>query len=470
MPPANQNSKAALVTWTVICTVFGVVSIVIAVLMYTQKSTAEQRADQLRDKYTAILPEPELTTTAFTNVKTEVAESPNPQTAAFSYLNQTRENLASMISSGSGYTGAQTAAQAALRTASETTETTPQSLTEAVSNMATRIRSLERQVADANNETAAVRAAMEQAQTDANTEMASFQQRAEEAEEARRHALANEAETQQQYETALTEFDSKVNDLVTALKEEYNDLDGRFRQATSELAQATRENKEAFRRLNPNAGGDQLLTQPDGEIIRTGDAGRMTINRGRNDGINRGLTFQVYDQLRGIPAVDINNNELPQGKASIEVISVGPTSSEARIINQVAGTGIKRGDLIANLAYDKNSPKRFRVYGRFDLENDGNASEEDRQRFMSIVRELGGEIVDDVTVDTDIVVLGVEPVVPDFTDVELEDPLNAQLRFQAQQAKREYDEVLAKANRLNKSILNQNQALFYLGYYDQATR
>jgi hypothetical protein len=184
------------------------------------------------------------------------------------------------------------------------------------------------------------------------------------------------------------------------------------------------------------------------------------------------LTFEVYDKQQGIPpAGDPGNDEdLPKGKASIEIIRVNGTSSEARVTRQDTGAILQEGDLIANLVYDRNTKYTFVVYGDFDLDRNGNATPGDADVIKRLITQWGGKLTDKVGVDVDFVVMGREPVVPVYSQEELQDPFNQKKQADATAALEAYQNVLEKAIEMRVPVLNQNRFLYLIGYYNQAQR
>ena len=81
--------------------------------------------------------------------------------------------------------------------------------------------------------------------------------------------------------------------------------------------------------------GEAVVQQPDGAIIRTVEnKGELLINIGSRKSVTLGLTFEVYDKNRGIPALGNKGSRiriLPVGKAWLEVIAVGPDTSECQV-------------------------------------------------------------------------------------------------------------------------------------------
>ena len=219
-------------------------------------------------------------------------------------------------------------------------------------------------------------------------------------------------------------------------------------------------------RIDANAAEIQ---HPSGLIARIPTQTTVYIDIGQAQSVTPGLTFEVYDQQKGIPALGKNTpeGELPIGKASIEVIRVYPSSSECRVTKLQPGQQIYQGDLIKNLVFDPNTKYKFVVFGNFDLTNSGNATNADAEVIKRLVTQWGGQLVDKVTADTDFVVIGKEPVVP---NVSSDDVAGADNALRAKQELDKYLEVQSQASKLSIPILNQNRFLYFTGYFDQATR
>ncbi|MCS7034009.1 MAG: hypothetical protein NZ561_08445, partial [Phycisphaerae bacterium] len=223
--------------------------------------------------------------------------------------------------------------------------------------------------------------------------------------------------------------------------------------------------------LRVNAA-DPVVRQADGIIVRNPSPDLVYINLGQGDQVSPGMTFQVFDKVEGVPPPgDPESDEnLPRGKASIEVIRVGPTSSEARVIRRQPGQTITEGDLIVNLIYDRNTRYNFLVFGNFDIDRNGQATAAEAEVIKRLVTQWGGRLTDKVNVDTDFVVLGIEPELPEFTREELEEPLNLAKFEQARADKDAYDRIKAIAQDYSVPILNQNRFLYFVGFYELARR
>jgi hypothetical protein len=187
----------------------------------------------------------------------------------------------------------------------------------------------------------------------------------------------------------------------------------------------------------------------------------------------KGLTFEVYDKNKGIPALGdanagLSDTSMPVGKASIEVFSVQADTAECRIVRLQPGEQVVIGDLIANLVFDPNTKYNFFVYGNFDLSNSGVARPEDGELVKRLIVQWGGKIQDHIDVDTDFVVMGAQPVVPPVTDAN--DPQQIMRHNAAQAAFQKYEDQITQAERLSIPVMNQNRFLYFTGYFDQARR
>lgn len=227
------------------------------------------------------------------------------------------------------------------------------------------------------------------------------------------------------------------------------------------------------RATRPVGTKENVVRQADGEIVRVPGRDNVFINLGKGDQISPGMTFEVYDRFSGVPAIGddgTNDDEstLPQGKASIEVVHVGPGQSECRIIRLTPGQSVIERDIISNLVYDKNAKYNFVVFGDFDLDQNNVATPGDADVIKRLITSWGGRLQNQVNVNTDFVVLGTEPEVP--VEDENETATDIQRRNDAQRALDAYLQVRSEAIRLNIPIMNQNRFLYYVGYFEQAQR
>ena len=176
----------------------------------------------------------------------------------------------------------------------------------------------------------------------------------------------------------------------------------------------------------------------DGEIIEVAGRGdQVYIDRGKSDQIVLGMTFEVYDDAAQIRPDDEGN--FPRGKASIQVVKVGDTTSTAKVTRATKGRPIVSNDVVANAIYDPTYTFKFLVHGRFDVDGDEIATLEETDYLRRQIEAWGGEVVsgDQITGDLDFLVLGIEPVNPpnptdSATATQMQQILEQRLKYQYQ--------------------------------------
>jgi len=207
-------------------------------------------------------------------------------------------------------------------------------------------------------------------------------------------------------------------------------------------------------------------------VLRVQDDHTVYVNVGSNDMVSAGLTFEVYNKAEGIPKAKegLSNEDLPEGKASLEIIHVGPNSSEARVVHLQPGMLISEGDLCVNIAYDRTIKPNFVVFGKFDMHFNGQWTDQDAEIIKSLVRRFGGAVGDKINIDTDFVVMGKEPEIEVLSKAELEDPLAVDRVEKEKAAYKAYEAVRDEAVTYHLPIMNQARFLYYTGYFNSAKR
>jgi hypothetical protein len=178
------------------------------------------------------------------------------------------------------------------------------------------------------------------------------------------------------------------------------------------------------------------------------------------------MTFTAYDQRLG---VRYGSDAAAEGDGSIEVMEVGPDSSRCRITRATKGHSIQVNDLIANVVYhnDKTRQTRFVIYGDFDLDGDGIATPAERDRLVSMILGEGGQVDDEVTAQTDYLVMGARPASPTVV-VDTTAPAAAPGTITDQRSREQnrYDDLIASTRSLSIPVLNANRFLSMIGYYN----
>ena len=212
--------------------------------------------------------------------------------------------------------------------------------------------------------------------------------------------------------------------------------------------------------IKPKPDQEAQAYKPDAQIVRIDSQnGIIYLDAGIKDHVYRGLTFAIYDRNKPIP-------ENGEGKAEIEVFQVSEQVSAARIVKSDTKDPIAKEDIVANLIWDRNTPNQFVVAGDFDFNNDGLIDADGAQRIAELIERYGGTVADTITVDTDFLIVGVEPVsLRRPTQQELDiDPM-AQQRYEMSAKKIEaYNQILGKAGSLGIPVFNQKRFLYLIGY------
>jgi hypothetical protein len=228
--------------------------------------------------------------------------------------------------------------------------------------------------------------------------------------------------------------------------------------------------KLALYRINTK---EPIVQVADGKIARLPGNGMAYIDLGAGDQVVVGMTFEVYDHFTGIPSLGqdgLREADMPIGKASIEVVRVSSGSSECRIIRKTPGQELVEGDYVANLVLDPKTKYNFVIYGNFDLDHNGVASPGDAEIIKQLVTRWGGKVQQSIDADTDFLIMGQEPKLPELTEEQRQDAVANQQLEQKTAELNAYHDTIAKANTFSIPVMNQNRFLYYIGYYSQAPR
>jgi colicin import membrane protein len=292
------------------------------------------------------------------------------------------------------------------------------------------------------------------------------------------------AQTRQQIEQAVSGVRDRVGTAVgeaTAQVEALRGVEQNMRQEMEQLRTTFQQNRlalqtqidqrdEQIRQLNERL--EQMRrqeaqldakTDPDGRILTVNENDNTAyINIGRDERVVPGLTFEVFGSGE---LIKLNEFDDVRGKATVEVVTVNQNSSLVRIVRRDRGTTIGDGDVIANVIYDVNATPKFYVFGNFDIDNTGNATEADQRRVQNMIDRWGGRVVDELTPDVDYVVLGERPAAPaPLPPNETRPDVIARNVEQTRQYET-YLNLIGEARTLNVPILNQNRFLALIGYY-----
>ncbi len=282
-------------------------------------------------------------------------------------------------------------------------------------------------------------------------------------------AVANYSAIEQKFTTATGGYDQMVAGLRGDMERTRQEMQGQIDSKDAEIEELRAEiavkNQRIAQLEREKAGtiGPPDVIPSDGQIISlVSDQDKVYINRGADDYIQLGMTFEVFAQDE---LIKLNNYEELRGKATIEVISLDDTTAVARIVRQQRGSNMTPGDQIANLIYDPNATYKFYVYGDFDIDNSGQATTRDRDRIKSMISRWGGEVNDELNWDVDFLVLGKEPPIPEPLPDDEIDPTIIRAHAEASKNYETYNRLAATARDLSVPVLNQNRFLALTGYY-----
>jgi hypothetical protein len=199
----------------------------------------------------------------------------------------------------------------------------------------------------------------------------------------------------------------------------------------------------------------------DAEIVGTNSADRTAfLSIGKRENVVLGMTFSVYPSASAIRPNE--NGEYPAGKATLEVINVGETTATARITSEARGNPVVKGDVVANAVFDPSKKYKFVIFGNFDADRDGLATQIERQDIEAMIRAWGGDMTEDMTGDVDFLVLGQRPLIPPrpASDAPFE---VVQEYFRREREVERYDSLNRQAQSTSVPVLNENRLYTLIG-------
>jgi hypothetical protein len=223
--------------------------------------------------------------------------------------------------------------------------------------------------------------------------------------------------------------------------------------------------QDSLNAVVPPPDADVAAFKIDGRVILLDERSKTVfINIGSADHVYPGLTFAI-DKNTPIPRDG-------KGKAEIEVYNVGKNVSTARITQWDPKNPIIVDDVIANLVWDRSKTNVFVVAGDFDLDGDGTPDNNGAQRIKALIERWGGKVEDQISVDTDFLVLGSEPQQPKKPTIEDTGANTTTTQsYEAEMQKiSQYEEALKKAQMLSVPIFNTERFLYFIGYKSEADR
>jgi hypothetical protein len=283
--------------------------------------------------------------------------------------------------------------------------------------------------------------------------------------------LKDYTDADDRYATAIKKAISEFESMQADLRDQKNMM---IAQQQDQVDELTADNKRLVaqkRMLENRLNRDQLRAADpaalvDGRILDViGSGDHVYIDRGRNDQIVLGMTFEVYKSPSQIRPNE--EGETPRGKASIQVVKIGDASSTAKVTRRVKGRPILADDVIANAVYDPDYTFKFLVHGVFDLDRDGKATEQEAEYLRERIERWGGVVVrgNEIPGDLDFLVLGEAPVTPNKPFNQASTQAMTEYR-KLRTAVDRYQSLQRDAQQAEIPVLNQNRLDILTGRTD----
>lgn len=261
---------------------------------------------------------------------------------------------------------------------------------------------------------------------------------------------AGVGEAREQMDTRVTRIQSDSDATIAALESRVNALEQELLVANEQVRRLRAD------RASESLGAPDEASLVDARVVGVNAAAREAyIDIGKRDRAILGMTFEVYNTASSIRADE--SGQYPRGKATMEIIRiVDDRSSVARIVRESAGNPVIAGDVLANAVYDPNKVYSFVVFGNFDTDSDGVATPREAQNIRGLIESWNGRLTDDVTGDTDFLVLGEKPILP--PQPKPSDPVELTERYiLLRQQVTKYDQLFERASQAGIPVLNQNR-------------
>ncbi|MGN6725303.1 MAG: BRCT domain-containing protein [Tepidisphaeraceae bacterium] len=465
-------------TWTVVTSILFVVATVLAIFATVDRNKMYSEMQTMQSRYDKVVSEADLNGDVVNALAAQKQANPTAYPGDPKLLNvalMQRDALAKKIANASNEADAMRAADTVLKQiqSDASLKAPTDSLVSAMNGLLNIAQSREneiKQLTDARDDMSKKLAGVNAAFT---AQLGAKQQDVTTAQANAQKALDDVEASRTDKDKQIADMQSKMDEQAKLAQDTVNQLTAQRQEALNRAKKSEDQIKALQSKLRDiRQPVDQILRQADAHIMRSAGDNLVYIDLGTGDQVVPGMTFEVYDRIQGIPKPGdpTNDENLPKGKASIEVIKVSPGNSECRIVRQTPGENVVEGDPCVNLVYDRNVKYNVMVYGNFDLDRNGQATPQDADVIKRLVTRWGGKVVNTLTPDTDFLVIGKVPEIPNYTQEELDRP---EIQFEVERRKKEladYDDTLAKAIELNIPVLNQNRFLYFTGYYEQSAR
>jgi regulator of replication initiation timing len=475
MPPVNQGSRGLMAAWIVIMAIVGVVCSILAIYFYVDSDKVNKELKTRNEQYADVLPSSMLNSEDIAELKLARENEANGfdrSMKLFEVALAQRGRLAKMISGGDDEGKAVIAANQAIQKIKDAGLTPGDNLSAAVEALLTEVNARRTEAASNKADSEQSKKTLDETLANMKATIDSITKQLEDVRAEKDQAMAQLQEITNAQRTGFEGTAGEIRQQLEASQAQVNQLNTDNAGLVQEIDKlktqvASLQAKLAEFRVDP---AKTVVRQADGHISRIVERGFCFIDIGNGHHVTPGLTFEVFDKIEGIPEPGdpTNDENLPKGKASIEVVDAFTGGSKCRVTRLSPGAVLAEGDAIVNIVYDRNTQYNFVVYGNFDLDRNGTATAPDAEVVKQLINNWGGKVVTSINVDTDFVVLGKEPEIPEKP--EETDPLLQRQYEEALAAYEEYGRISKEARDYRIPILNQNRFLYLCGYYDASKR
>ena len=460
----NAAPPYALIVLTALTVIFAAC----AVWMYLNWDKSQQKLTELQQRQTQL----GASGKAYNAIEAEAKKAKN-RPNVFSYLLSQRDDLRSAIVADPALSnediqktidGAIQNAQVSL--GQETSASLPGlPLSEVLNTLANACQTRNQTIAGLNTSLAA-------AETSAQQYLAKLQAVQNEAQEFTASTSRETQARQAMVVEQLTQWNANLDQLR-------NDLDG-LQQAVSasktlaqqqvqDIQETLTKNKKRLQALIDKVqqwrkeGGIDftgMVSSADGKIVTiVPGQNKVFIDISQTDHLPLSLQFEVFSPDEHITAST-------KSKGTVQVVRVGPQLSECQVIRISHNQVIMPGDLVVNTVYDRENEYIFRVIGEFDIDGDSRPDRNGAKNVEALIQRWGGKVVPELEVQTDFLVVGAEPLLPEKPDSF--DQAAIALYEEKLQERQNYMDIQGRAVDLSIPILNSKRFLYLLGLGDRS--
>jgi hypothetical protein len=319
---------------------------------------------------------------------------------------------------------------------------------------------LTRQVQDGQREMAALTEQLKATRNEFEGQIAAVRGQLRQADDEKLSALQQKDTQLRDVQTTLDATESQLQTLKRDREKELRDKDieiGQRETLVSDLQKQIQVLKPGG--FEPSA----ILTKADGRILRSIPGSDVVyVNLGASDRMKPGMGFEVYSPTRQASA-DL------RGKASLEVVTVMDDTAECRVTRRIPGQPIMEGDTVVNIAYERNRKPKFVVRGDFDLNYDGVIDYNGTEEITALIRQWGGQVVDDLDESVDYVVIGLPPTAPTAASGGKATQVVQAEGQQKDLERSQFRALVERAQKMFIPVITQNQFLFLTGYAGDTT-